>query len=314
MSFKVPHTALARLETQVQDALRTPDDTPRTGARSTRGTHGAREGSTLDVLGYGEITLVLRLRTPEGSFACKRLPAFPDRDRFDRYRRSLDEYLRLLTERGLTVAPTEVWHTPGPGGRVVAYCVQRELPGERLCSRLLHTRDETWAKNFFARFLDAVDTAVHPGLGLDAQASNWMDVDGELTYLDVTTPLMRDARGRERLDVRLFFTSLPWILRDVVRVSMSRSIFDKFYETRGVLLDFLGNLHKERLDALVPAFLEQANARLEKPLTVDEVTAYYRGDARMWELIQRLRAADRFWHRTVRRKPYPFLLPPPVDR
>ncbi|WP_030568395.1 DUF6206 family protein [Streptomyces aureocirculatus] len=303
MTFTVPHTALARLETQVQDALRAPDDNARGGANS-----------TLDVLGYGEITLVLRLRTAEGSFACKRLPAFPGQDRFDRYRRSLDEYLRLLTERGLTVAPTEVWHTRGPGGRVIAYCVQRELPRERLCSRLLHTQDETWAKNFFARFLDGVDAAVHPGLGLDAQASNWMDVGGELTYLDVTTPLMRDARGRERLDVRLFFTSLPWILRDAVRVSMAKSIFDKFYETRGVLLDFLGNLHKERLGALIPAFLEQANARLEKPLTADEVAAYYRGDARMWELIQRLRAVDRFWHRTVRRKPYPFLLPPPVDR
>lgn len=296
MTCTVPHTELARLETQVQEALRTTD------------------GSALDVLGYGEITLVLRLRTPQGSFACKRLPVFPDPDRFDHYRRSLDAYLRRLTGRGLTVAPTEVWHTRGTGGHVIAYCVQRELPPERLCSRLLHTEDEAWVKNFFARFLDAVDAAVEPTLGLDAQASNWIDLDGELTYLDVTTPLMRDSRSRELLDVRLFFTSLPWILRDPVRVAMSKSIFDKFYETRGVLLDFLGNLHKERLDALIPPFLEQANARLREPITADEVAAYYRGDARMWELIQRLRAADRFWHRTVRRKTYPFLLPPPVDR
>ncbi|GGS19535.1 hypothetical protein GCM10010252_68680 [Streptomyces aureoverticillatus] len=296
MTFTVPHSALEHLESQVRQALRTTDD------------------SALDVLGYGEITLVLRLRTDAGSFACKRLPAFPDQARFESYRRSLDEYLRRLAERGLTVAPTEVWHTRAPSGRVTAYCVQRELPSERLCSRLLHTEDEVWAKNFFARFLDHVDATVHPGLGLDAQASNWIDLDGELTYLDVSTPLMRDTRGRERLDVRLFFTSLPWALRDAVRLSMASSIFDKFYETRGVLLDFLGNLHKERLDGLVPAFLEQANARLAKPLTAEEVAAYYRGDARMWELIQRLRAADRLWHRKVRRRPYPFLLPPPVAR
>ncbi|MFD9905362.1 DUF6206 family protein [Streptomyces sp. NPDC059063] len=296
MTFTVPHAELAQLEGRVRHALRTADD------------------SALDVLGYGEITLVLRLRTAEGSFACKRLPAFPDGHRFDRYRASLDEYLRRLTDRGLTVAPTEVWHTRGPGGRITAYCVQRELPPERLCSRLLHTQDETWAKNFFVRFLDRVEAAVDPALGLDAQASNWIDTDGELTYLDVTTPLMRDAQGRERLDVRLFFTSLPWILRDAVRLSMAKSIFDKFYGTRGVLLDFLGNLHKERLDALVPAFLEEANARLAHPLTAGEVAAYYRADARMWELIQRLRAADRFWHRKVRRRTYPFLLPPPVDR
>lgn len=296
MTLTVPHTALAHLEEQVQDALRRADD------------------SALDVLGYGEITLVLRLRADGESFACKRLPAFPDRDRFERYRDSLDVYLRRLAERGLTVAPTEVWHTTRPGGRITAYCVQRELPPERLCSRLLHTEGEAWAKNFFARFLDRVDAAVHPTLGLDAQASNWIDVDGELTYLDVSTPLMRDERRRELLDVRLFFTSLPWLLRDAVRLSMATSIFDKFYETRGVLLDFLGNLHKEHLDALIPAFLEQANARLAEPITAADVASYYRDDARMWELIQRLRAADRLWQRKVRRRPYPFLLPPPVDR
>ncbi|GGO37520.1 DUF6206 family protein [Streptomyces lasiicapitis] len=296
MTFTVPHAALEHLESQVRQALRTADD------------------SALDVLGYGEITLVLRLRTDGGSYACKRLPVFPDQRRFESYRGSLDEYLRRLADRGLAVAPTEVWHTRAPSGRVTAYCVQRELPSERLCSRLLHSEDEVWAKNFFARFLDRVDATVHAGLGLDAQASNWIDQEGELTYLDVTTPLMRDARGRERLDVRLFFTSLPWVLRDAVRLSMAGSIFDKFYATRGVLLDFLGNLHKERLDGLIPAFLEQANARLAQPLTAAEVAAYYRADARMWELIQRLRAADRLWHRKVRRRTYPFLLPPPVAR
>lgn len=296
MSFTVPHTALEALEAQVQAALRTTDD------------------SALDVLGYGEVTLVLRLETEDGTFACKRLPVFPDRGRFERYRESLDEYLERLAGGGLDVADTRLWHTHQPSGRIVAYCVQRELPAERLCSRLLHSEDETWAKDFFSRFLDRVDGCVAPGLGLDAQAANWMDVDGDLVYLDVTTPLMRDARGRERLDVRLFFTSLPWVLRDAVRLSMTKSIFDKFYETRGVLLDFLGNLHKERLDALIPMFLEQANARLGTPITEQEVAAYYRDDARMWELIQRLRKADRFWHRSIRRRPYPFLLPPPVER
>jgi hypothetical protein len=95
---------------------------------------------------------------------------------------------------------------------------------------------------------------------------------------------------------------------------MTKSIFDKFYSTRGVVLDFLGNLHKERLGDLVPMFLKQAAERLDEPITAEEVTAYYRDDARMWELIQRLRRADRFWHNRVRRRTYPFLLPPDVDR
>jgi len=296
MPFTVPAQELATLEGRVENALATADD---------------RE---LDVLGYGEVTLVLRLETARGAFACKRLPVFPDRQRLEAYRRCLDEYLERLAERRLRVADTELWHMTLPTGRVVAYCVQQALPVKRLCSTLLHSEGDAWAADFFARFLDSVDRVVTPDTGLDAQASNWMDLDGELTYLDVTTPMMRDTRGRERLDVRLFFTSLPWVLRDAVRLSMSRSIFDKFYQRRGVVLDFLGNLHKERLDRLVPLFLDQAAARLPHPITVEEVAAYYRDDAQMWELIQRLRRADRFWHRRIRRRTYPFLLPPAVRR
>ena len=296
MSIDIPGEQLALLETRVQDALATGDD------------------SALDVLGYGEVTLVLRLDTGHGAFACKRLPVFPSRPRFERYRRLLEDYLRDLREAGISVAETVLWPSTLPSGRVVAYCVQEALPAERLCSRLLHTESRAWADDFFERFLDAVTAVVTPHRGLDAQASNWVDVDGRLVYLDITTPMLRDARGRERLDVRLFFTSLPWALRDPVRLTMTSSIFDKFYRPRGVVLDFLGNLHKERLDALIPAFVEHANARLDHPLTAAEVAAYYRGDARMWELIQRLRRADRFWHRRVRRRTYPFLLPSTVDR
>jgi hypothetical protein len=287
---------LHELELRVQDALQSGDD------------------SSLQVLGYGEVTLVLRLETDRGAFACKRLPTFPSRERFNRYAGSLAEYLSRLAAGGLHVAPTELHHLPMPRERVVGYCVQEVLPPERLASRLLAEQNDASATDLFERFFATVQRAVSPTLGLDGQAANWMDVDGQLRYLDVTTPLMRDARGRERLDVRLFFRSLPWALRDAARVSMSSSIFEKFYTTRGVVLDFLGNLHKERLQRLVPGFIEQANRHLREPLTAAEVAAYYRDDARLWEIVQRLRKADRLWQRRVRRRPYPFLLPPDVAR
>src|SRR5690242_2036308 len=105
MPFTVPAQELATLEGRVENALATADD---------------RE---LDVLGYGEVTLVLRLETAQGAFACKRLPVFPDRQRLEAYRRCLDEYLERLAERRLRVADTELWHMTLPTGRVVAYCV-----------------------------------------------------------------------------------------------------------------------------------------------------------------------------------------------
>ena len=296
MSFAIPHDDLQALEERVQAALRTTDD------------------SALDVLGYGEVTLVLKLTTAHGAYACKRLPVFPTLERYERYTGTLADYLEKLEQAGIRAAPTRLWRQHLSDGRIVAYCVQEALPAERLCSRLLRDQPQSWAVDFFKRFLDHVDRAVTPAFGLDAQAANWIDLDGELTYLDVTTPLLRDGQGREQLDVPLFLTSLPWVLRDAVRLTMSKSIFDKFYSSRGVLLDFLGNLHKERLEKLIPLFLELANPRLSAPIAAEEVAAYYRGDARMWELIQRLRKADRFWHRNVLRRPYPFLLPPEIDR
>lgn len=296
MAFVLPERDIAALETRVQHALRTAGH------------------AELPVLGFGEVTLVLRLDTGQGSFACKRLPVFPSYDSFRRHESLVDEYVQRLEKAGVRVAATRLWHTRLPSGRVVGYCVQEALDGDRLCSRLLRTESGAWAGDFYTRFLALVEGAVTPEVGLDAQASNWVDLDGELVYLDVTTPLLRDTRGRERLDVRLFFTSLPWILRDVVRLSRTRAIFDKFYEPRGVVLDFLGNLHKERVAHLVPDFLARSEGRFLPPVTSDEVAACYREDARMWEVLQALKRADRFWHRRIRRRTYPFLLPPRVHR
>ena len=92
------------------------------------------------------------------------------------------------------------------------------------------------------------------------------------------------------------------------------AILDKYYDVRGALLDLAGNLHKERLAQLLPDFLEAANRVVAPAITAGEADRYYRGDARMWGLLQRLRRADRWWQRTVRRRPYPFLLPGSIER
>jgi hypothetical protein len=155
---------------------------------------------------------------------------------------------------------------------------------------------------------------IGPQLGLDAQLSNWAWSDDGLRFLDISTPFLRDERGRESFDVELHLASVPWLLRGAVRRFALGAILDKYYDVRGALLDLAGNLHKERLARLVPAFLETANRVVEPAITAGEAARYYRDDARMWELLQRLRRADRWWQRTVRRRPYPFLLPGRIAR
>ena len=95
---------------------------------------------------------------------------------------------------------------------------------------------------------------------------------------------------------------------------MLADILDKYYEPRGVALDLLGNLHKERLGALVPELLARANRRVGQPFAADEPARYYASDKRMWEVLQAVRRFDRAWQRRIRRRTYPFLLPGKIER
>ena len=99
-----------------------------------------------------------------------------------------------------------------------------------------------------------------------------------------------------------------------MRRFLLRAILDKFYELRGTLVDLLGNMYKERLGHLVPAFVESANRVVSPPINVREAESYYRADARLWALLQALRRTDRWWQRRLRRRPYPFLLPGRIVR
>jgi len=266
----------------------------------------------LRVLGYGEISSVIAWPTAGGEVATKRLPPFRSAEQLASYRACLDDYLVALAAAGIDPVATELRSLPDGAG-LVAYLVQPILPGDALGPARLAAATEAEAVALFDQVLDAIVAFVADGRGLDGQLSNW--VFGErLAYLDVSTPLLRDSDGHERLDQKLFMASLPWAVRPVVRRFLLQDILDKYYQPRGVVLDLLGNLYKERLDPLIPALLPRANARLDQPIEPREIERYYRGDARSWALLQRLRKVDRAWQRHVRRRPYPFLLPGPITR
>jgi len=268
----------------------------------------------LHVLGYGEISSVLAWETAAGPVAVKRLPPFPDLERYRAYAAAVTDYLVALAARGIPPVTTELASLERDGGGAIAYIVQPILDPAALGPTLLGGAGEADAARLFEQILDRILGFVDPAHGLDGQLSNWAVVDGALCYLDVSTPMLRDPDGRDRLDPRVFMASLPWALRPLVSRFMLRGILDKYFDPRGVVLDFLGNLHKERLEHLLPGFLAIAAARVTPEITATETERYYRGDARTWALLQRLRRLDRGWQRHVRRRPYPFLLPGKIER
>ena len=284
---------LADLEQRVGDALVTDD----------------RSG--IDVLGYGEISTVLGATVDGRSYACKRLPPFPP-GAIDRYRSACRAYLVALGERGIRTAASTIEVVETDAGSVI-YCVQPIE--ERLLADYLRDTDPGEATTIAKRLLAVIANAIDNRLGLDAQISNWaLDTDSGFVYIDVTTPLMRDEAGDEMLDTDLFLASLPAFLRPGVRRFLLPEILGHYYDARAALLDLIGNLKKERLDSAIPTFLEEANRIVSPPITDKEISRYYRNDAVMWEILQRLRRSDRWWQRTIRRRGYPFLLPGKVDR
>lgn len=274
------------------------------------------DSSGLRVLGYGEISTVLAVTAERGQYACKRLPRFDSRERFEAYERSFTAYLDLLREKGVEVLESRLLSTPVRGGGVIGYVVQPMLNPEHLATRILAASSELdgSARPLIEGVASHIENVVSSRIGLDAQLSNWAVIDGRLLYLDVTTPLFRDERGQDQVDYELFLASLPWLLRGAVRRFVAPGIVANYHDRRRVLTDLVANLYKERLERWIPAFLARVNRSVEVEINATEVLAYYRNDARMWALLQRLRRMDRWWQLRVRRRPYPSLLPGEIRR
>jgi hypothetical protein len=263
----------------------------------------------LDVLGYGEISTVLRAEGLNGPVAAKRLPRMT-RSQLSAYSEILSRYLYDLQARGVRPVDSAVFSVGSDPFR--PYCVQPLQP--LLLVDELRTADSETIDRRVQQLVGIVVGAVDGWLGLDGQISNWA-VDGdELLYIDVTTPLVRDTAGKDELDTDLFIASLPWALRGSVRRFLLDEILSHYYDPRAVLLDMAGNLTKERLPQVIEPLLRATNRVVSPPITTDQAMKYYRTDARMWELLQRLRQADRWWQKTARHRMYPFLLPGEIDR
>lgn len=270
--------------------------------------------SGLRVLGYGEISLVLGWPVDHPAFACKRLPPFPTRARFDSYRRTLEDYLRALRDAGIDALKTALQGVARHDGTIAGYAVQPVLRSETLGPAVLRAGDPAEGHPLVEAVVKSAASAIGPRLGLDAQLSNWSWEEGRLRYLDITTPMLWDPDGRPRLDMDLLVQPLPPPLRLPVKRFLAPRILDGYRNPRGVLSDLCGNLIKDRLDGWIPLFLAPINRTLDPPMTEDEVRRYYRSDARLWSLLLALRRLDRTWQRRVRRRQYPSLLPGRIAR
>ncbi len=263
----------------------------------------------LGIIGYGEISTVLRAEGTNGPVAAKRLPQM-SRTQFVAYCDTLTDYLDDLRVRG--VRPVESIVRAVGDDPVVPYCIQPLQ--EVLLVDELRSADSATIDHRVGQLVEAISGAVDDWVGLDGQVSNWAIESDDLVYIDVTTPLLRDASGSERLDVGLFIASLPWALRGAVDRFLLTEILSHYYDPRAVLLDLAGNLHKEHLTEIIPPLLDAANRVISPAISESEAAKYYRSDALTWEFLLRVRRADRVWQEKIRHRRYPYLLPGQIER
>ncbi|MFF3885516.1 DUF6206 family protein [Streptomyces sp. NPDC001914] len=269
----------------------------------------------LRVVGFGEITLAVSWPQQEPSLVVKRLPPFRGRSEFDAYHGLLTDWTAEMERRGVGVVETELHAVDHPRWGVLGYLVQPLLRAEDLAVERVRRGSETESREVLAQVVAAIAAAVDGSAALDAQLPNWcVRADGSLAIMDVSTPFLRDTEGRDRLSTDLFVRGYPALLRPLLASRVLPSVIDAYHTPRTAFRDFAGNLIRTGFDRHLPFALEQAATVLGvDDLTEAEVRESFAQDARMWGVLQTLRRSDRWWQRTVRRRPYPALLPPKYD-
>jgi hypothetical protein len=268
-----------------------------------------------DVIGYGEITIAVKLTTAHGEFVCKRLAPLSSGEAAERSADAIARYIAELEACGIDVVETDTPFLRGSDCWVL-YCVQPMLAPGSLGPDFLRGKSAEEAAPHVRRIFEQIRASVTPSLAPDGQLSNWAFEGDRLRYLDVGTPFLRDEDGNELFDFTEVVRALPGPIRVVVERFVLKGILDNYHSVRGQALDFLGNLIKEGLGDIFPPLIGVANEvfELSPPITENEVRAHYRSDAQTYAFIQAARRADRWLHRNLLGKPYPYLLPPRIER
>jgi len=290
--------------------------------------------SGAEIVGYGEVSTVFAVPDLPGGL-CKRMAGFRDEAAARRYVAVVRRYLDLLQEAGVRVAPTDLLPLCVPERRPVVYLLQPRFDPGRIGNQLLRSAADAVLLGCLDRILAQVRDLARANrarsdgraVTVDAQLSNWYfepegDGVGPPLLVDVGTPFMR-LRGVDEIGTDLFLAAVPPLLRTYYRRTRAvERYLDAFFDPRRLLVDLLGNFHKEGRPDRLPLAIDHANrffAERAADLGVRaiqrvDVDRYYANDAVVLELFLRVRRLDRFVRTRLLRRPYDFILPGRIRR
>ena len=281
---------LAAVETAVQAALR---------RRSVDG---------LNLLGHGEISMVLGWPSKEPTMALKRVPPFRDRARAEQYLAECTRWSALMRERAVDVLPTELMLFERADGMTVAYHRQPLVDPAQIGHRVLREAPVAERHPLLDAIVDTIGRAVSDRVGFDGQAANWYWHDGTATMLDVTSPFLLNQAGDDlEYDSSVFLAEYPLVARGYLRKELL-TIVHRYTTTSGVISDMVANLMKEGLDPWVQPTIDTTRERLGVAIDLAECQAMFDTDRKLFPLALRAKRVQRRWMQLTGRR-YESLLP-----
>ncbi|MEA3286509.1 MAG: DUF6206 family protein [Candidatus Marinimicrobia bacterium] len=276
------------------------------------------------ILGYGEISTVLQLQS-DPDLAAKRMPLFKSVSAAEKYAGDYHHYVERLRAAGLLVPEDTTMYVNGHGDIIVLYILQKQLPPERFCHKLIHTESPAFISKMAQLIVEEIEKvwtynaeqAPELKLAIDGQLSNWVLLEsGELFFIDTSTPLMHE-NGQEVLDPELLIQSAPSFLRWLIRWQFLDDVMNRYYDRGLVYTDLIANLYKEQQPGLVEPWISIINTATEEhmeALDKKQIEAYYKEDKLIWSLFLGLRRLDRFIKTKLLRQRYEFVLPGKIKR
>ena len=294
----------------------------------------------INILGYGEISLVFELVNDPEKLAYKRIPIFDDEKQVKRHIWAYNEYNRILQKDiGLNLPDYDVAWFKDEEGKIQFYCVQEKFPSESVGNNVIHQLSDQdiitlilLVMREMKKVWDYSKNHNTLDLGLDGQISNFaiigfdpnnpkVDLNTKLMYFDTSTPMFR-VNGNEAMEAVLFLKSAPSFLRWLLKALFLEETVGRYYDWRKVTIDLVANFFKEQKPELIPELINLVNKFFEEeasdfeiePLNLEEIKDYYKSDASMWVIFQKVRRFDRFLKTKVFKKRYEFYLPEEIKR
>jgi hypothetical protein len=267
-----------------------------------------RSIADLQLLGHGEISVVLAWPTHAPQSAVKRVPPFRDVARAQQYIDVCDAFFATLRKSDVGIWPTTLHLLQRRDGRAVVYHQQPIADTAQLGNNVLRAATPADTHPLLDAITDAAARVCSPTLGFDCQLANWLWDGSSATQIDFTSPFaLTDSRDDLLYDAHTFLQEYPLVVRPYLRKEFT-SLLRRFTTAEGALADMVANMMKEGLDQWVDPAIATINERLGVNLRREKAQWMFDNDRKLLPKVLKVKKVQRWWLTHTGRR-YEQLLP-----